>query len=255
MCLLCFESDRIIQNVQRWSPADLWGSTVLDVLSSGSATKKGKIKEVRKLPPCLTSFWPAQLDSVLLCVFRNFSTPFQNQTSEMHWSWAEHKTVFPVCLKSRRLKEQYFHTTVYCLVVQSASTAGQWLNPTAAVESSAIWSTGPRWERYFLTNCFFSLLWFICGCTPLLTLDYSAGLFVFGQGVNILPWGEAMEAGIFECDKEDDAVDVESFQGMCAFSKLLNILYKHMFQLNQSVHNDLYCIMHLSSQIFKSIYY
>lgn len=135
--------------------------------------KEKKKKEVRKLPPCLTSFWPCSVGFCApLCLFRNFLTPFQNQTSEMHWSWAEHKTVFPVYLKSRRLKEQYFHTTVSCLVVQSASTAGQWLNPTAAVESSAIWSTGPRWERYFLTNCFLSLLCFIFGCTLLLTLDY-----------------------------------------------------------------------------------
>lgn len=96
--------------------------------------KEKKKKEVRKLPPCLTSFWPCSVGFCApLCLFRNFLTPFQNQTSEMHWSWAEHKTVFPVYLKSRRLKEQYFHTTVSCLVVQSASTAGQWLSPTAAV--------------------------------------------------------------------------------------------------------------------------
>lgn len=32
-------------------------------------------------------------------------------------------------------------------------------------------------------------------------------------------WREVMEAAVFEYHKEDDTVDVESFQGMCSFSK------------------------------------
>lgn len=33
-----------------------------------------------------------------------------------------------------------------------------------------------------------------------------------------------MEADIFEYHKEEDTVDFEAFQGMCAFVKLINIL-------------------------------
>ena len=38
-----------------------------------------------------------------------------------------------------------------------------------------------------------------------------------------------MEADIFEHHKEEDNVDIESFQGMCAFSKLL---FAVIYQLN-----------------------
>lgn len=47
-----------------------------------------------------------------------------------------------------------------------------------------------------------------------------------------------MEAGIFESYKEEDTVDVESFQGMCAFSSLFS--YPLVKSIGLTVNQDLY---------------
>lgn len=134
-----------------------------------------------------------------------------------------------------RKKKRSKNNTVWasCLTVRSASTAGQWhINPSAAVQSSAKCSEVPCWERHFMTSYCFSPLWLIFGCALLLTIDCSAGFSA--RGVNVLLWREVMEAGILQCQSEDDTVDTESHQGMCAFSwlscyKLLSITCTSLF--------------------------
>lgn len=125
--------------------------------------------------------------------------------------------------------------SVSCLTVRSAATGGQWhINPSAAAQSSAKCSKVPCWERHFMTSYCFSPLWLIFGCALLLTIDCSAGFSA--RGVNVLLWREAMEAGILECQSEDDTVDTESHQGMCALRwlspyRLLSITCTSLFCL------------------------
>lgn len=182
MCLLCFVSDQMIQNVQkdRCSPAYPWGSTVLDLLVVPLIKRQGS-EETYHLPFCLTSVWLVQLDSVICEVLKKLSKP--NSTNALQLSWA-------ISLVHCWSDEQYCQRAPFereTLCQRCWFFCGLYLSTSSQLHS-----------------------WLLCRyCWPV---------------VDISPWGETMEAGVFEYHKEEDSVDIESFQGRCAFSELLNIL-------------------------------
>ncbi len=104
-------------------------------------------------------------------------------------------------------------------------TADQWVTPLQQWQLNSVVKEALQRERETSCHVDVFLQYSVVYILALLPTVVSSAGFCW-QVVKISPWGQAMEAAVFEYHKTEDTVDIKSFQGtVCfAFSKLLIII-------------------------------